>query len=644
MPLNLAQKLISAHLVSGKMIPGTEIAIRVDQTFVQDATGTLALLEFEALGVSRTQAELSVVYVDHNLLQTDYRNADDHLFLQTAAARYGLVFSRPGNGVSHQVHAERFGAPGKSLLGSDSHTPTAGALGLLAIGVGGLDVALAMAGEPFRLVMPRILGVRLTGKLPPWVSGKDVILELLRRHSVKGGVGKIVEYYGPGLVHLTVGDRATIANMGAELGATTTVFPSDAVTRRYLAAQGRDDQWRELAADPGAAYDDTDEVDLSALEPMIALPGSPDRVVPVREAAGRPVHQVIVGSSCNSSLRDLLRVAETLVGRSVHPQVSFEVNPGSQQVLENVAATGGLQSLIRSGARIHQAGCLGCIGMGQAPASGTISLRTFPRNFPGRSGTEGDQVYLCSPETAVASALGGEIADPRELGVCPDPDLPDRELINDRLLVWPPPDGSNIEVRRGPNIAPLPQLGSPEAEMVLEILLKAGDNVSTDDIMPAGNRVLPLRSNIPAIADFAFTRLDPSFPSRARRAANGLVVGGTNYGQGSSREHAALAPRYLGLRAVLVKSFARIHRSNLINFGVLPLVFADPADYDRLEAGLTVTLRDAAGQVSRGNEVLLEVSGLDRPVIARHHLTAREKELFLAGGVINQVRQRQTQP
>jgi len=639
MALHVAQKLISSHLVSGQMIPGTEIALRVDQTFTQDATGTLAYLEFEAIGVPRTQVELSVAYVDHNLLQTDFRNMDDHIFLQTAAAKYGVVYSKPGNGVSHQVHLERFGIPGKTLLGSDSHTCTAGALGMLAIGVGGLDVALAMAGQPFSVMMPKIFGVRLVGKLPPWVSAKDVILEMLRRHTVKGGVGKIIEYYGPGVATLQVGDRATIANMGAELGATTTVFPSDANTRKYLSAQGRADVWKEIVADPDARYDEEDEIDLSKLEPLIACPTSPDNVVPVKSIAGRPVHQVIIGSSTNSSLRDLLIVAKAMVGRTAHPRVSFEINPGSLQVLENVVATGGVQTLVRAGARIHQSGCLGCIGMGQAPATGTISLRTFPRNFPGRSGTEDDQVYLCSPETAVAAALQGEITDPRTLGECPDPGLPQREIINDHLLVYPPADASSVEVVRGPNIVPLAELESMPDNITLEILLIAPDNISTDSIMPAGNEVLPLRSNMPAIAEYSFARVDATFPARAKKAGNCMVVGGINYGQGSSREHAAFAPRFLGLRAVLVKSFARIHRSNLINFGVLPLVFADPADHDLLQKGMKIRFRSIRKQVQAGNEVKLEITSLKRTILAKHNMSERELNIFLAGGLINYIKQ-----
>jgi len=635
MPLNVAQKLISAHLVSGQMTLGTEIAIRVDQTFTQDATGTLAYLEFEAIGVLRTQVELSVAYVDHNLLQTDFRNMDDHIFLQTAAAKYGVVFSKPGNGVSHQVHLERFGIPGKTLLGSDSHTCTAGALGMLAIGVGGMDVAMAMAGQPLSVMMPKILGVHLLGKLPPWVSAKDVILEMLRRLTVKGGVGKIVEYHGSGVATLGVGDRATIANMGAELGATTTVFPSDANTRKYLSAQGRANIWTEIIPDAGAKYDEEDEIDLSKLEPLIACPTSPDNVVPIREVAGRPVHQVIVGSSTNSSLRDLLVVANAMIGRSAHPRVSFEINPGSLQVLENVVATGGVQTLVRAGARIHQSGCLGCIGMGQAPATGTITLRTFPRNFPGRSGTEDDQVYLCSPETAVAAAITGEITDPRTLGEAPAVELPEREIINDHLLIFPPQDSSSVQVLRGPNIVPLSDLDPMPDDIILEILLKTGDNISTDSIMPAGNEVLPLRSNIPAIAEYSFSRIDATFPARAKKAKNCMVVGGINYGQGSSREHAAFAPRFLGLRAVLVKSFARIHRSNLINFGVLPLVFADPSDHDLLKQGVKIQFKNIRKQVQAGNVVSLEIPSLKRSITAKHNMSEREMNIFLAGGLIN---------
>jgi len=640
MAMNVAQKLISSHLVSGEMTPGTEIALKIDQTFTQDATGTLTYLEFEAMGVPHTQAELSVSYVDHNLIQTDFRNADDHIFLRTAAAKYGVIFSRPGNGVSHQVHLERFGVPGKTLVGSDSHTCTGGAMGMLAIGVGGMDVAQAMAGEPFYVKMPKILGVKLTGQFQPWISAKDLILEMLRRHSVKGGVGKIVEYYGPGVANLTVGDRANIANMGAELGATTTVFPSDYNTLVYLNSQDRQDSWTELLADSDAAYDETDEIDLSELEPLIACPTSPDNVVKVSDVAGKPVHQVIVGSSANSTLRDLLIVAQSMIGRIAHPQVSFEVNPGSQQVYLNVAAMGGVQSLLRGGARIHQSGCLGCIGMGQAPATGTLSLRTFPRNFPGRSGTDDDQVYLCSPETAVAAAINGVITDPRELGEYPNLELPEKEIINDRMLLHPPKNPSDVEVQRGPNIVAFPDLDAPPDEMTVEILLKTEDNVSTDEILPAGNQVLPFRSNIPAIAEFSFSRIDKTFAERAKKVEKSAVIGGNNYGQGSSREHAALAPRYLGLRLVLVKNFARIHRSNLINFGVLPLIFDDPKDYDAFKVGGKIKVENLHKQIKSGNAI--EVTDLDnnRKILTHHNMSEREKERFLLGGVINAIRRK----
>ncbi len=641
MPMNATQKLISSHLTSGQIITGSEIGLHIDQTFTQDATGTLTYLEFEAMGIPRVRTELSVSYVDHNLLQTDYRNADDHIFLRTCAAKYGVIYSRPGNGVSHQVHLERFGAPGKSLLGSDSHTCTGGALGMLAIGVGGMDVAMAMAGESFRVIMPKILGVKLTGNFPPWVSAKDLILELLRRHSVKGGVGKIIEYYGPGVANLEVGDRANIANMGAELGATTSVFPSDANTRKYLRVQERERDWTELVSDHEAVYDEYDEIDLSTLEPLIACPSSPDNVVPVREVAGKPVHQVIVGSSANSTLRDLLIVVKAIEGKTAHPQVSFEINPGSLQVNENVTALGGAQTLIRAGARIHQSGCLGCIGMGQAPATGTISLRTFPRNFPGRSGTDNDQVYLCSPETAVAAAITGEITDPCELGEYPRIDLPEKEIVNERMLIIPPDDNSPVELIRGPNIVPLKELEPLPDKMELDILLKAEDNISTDSILPAGNTVLPLRSNIPAISEHAFTRLDPNFPERAKKVNYGMVVGGINYGQGSSREHAALAPRYLGLRVVLVKSFARIHRSNLINFGILPLVFLRREDYANLKQGVKIEISDIHQRLLQGQQIEMNDLENNRVILTEHNLTERERDILLAGGLINYLRKNQ---
>lgn len=632
-----AQKVLDEHLVEGKLIPGEEIGIRIDQTLTQDATGTLVYLEFESLGLTRVKTELSASYVDHNLLQTDFKNADDHRFLQSVAAKYGVYFSRPGNGISHQVHLERFGVPGMTLLGSDSHTPTGGGIGMLAIGAGGLDVALAMAGKPFYLKTPKIMGVKLTGKLPPWVSAKDVILEMLRRFSVKGGVGKIIEYFGPGVATLQVPDRGTIANMGAELGATSTVFPSDENTRRFLEAQGRGEQWRELSADPDADYDDITEIDLSTLVPLIACPSSPDNIKKVSEVAGTPVHQVIVGSSVNSSYRDLMITALAMKGRVAHPNVSLEINPGSRQVLENVTEQEGLIYLIHGGARIHQSGCLGCIGMGQAPASGTVSLRTFPRNFPGRSGTQGDQVYLCSPETAVAAAVFGEITDPSKLGEYPRVELPKKFVLNDENILVPPEDGSSVEIIRGPNIQPFPELIALPEEIEGDVLLKVEDNITTDHIMPAGNQVLPFRSNIPAISEFVFQALDKSFSERAREKGGGIVVGGENYGQGSSREHAALAPRYLGVTAKIVKSFARIHKANLINFGILPLEFADPGDYDKISQGDRIRIPDVKKILKSGGNEIPVLAG-DHKIMTRISVSGRERACLIAGGLINLVR------
>ncbi|NOY53936.1 MAG: aconitate hydratase [Deltaproteobacteria bacterium] len=637
MGMNVVQKILEAHRVKGREIPGEEIALRIDQTLTQDATGTLVYLEFESLGIPRVRTELSVSYVDHNLLQADFRNADDHRFLQSTAARYGAWFSRPGNGISHQVHLESFGIPGKILLGSDSHTPTGGGLGMLAIGTGGLDVAMAMAGKPFYLKAPKIWGVRLTGELPPWVSAKDVILEMLRRFSVKGGVGKIIEYFGPGVAALQVPDRGTIANMGAELGATGTVFPSDENTLRFLAAEGREDQWRALTADPDAEYDEITEIDLSTLEPLIACPSSPDNVKKVSEVEGTAVHQVIIGSSVNSTYRDLMVTALVMEGRQAHPNVSFEINPGSRQVMENVAAGGGILPLIHGGARIHQSGCLGCIGMGQAPATGTVSLRTFPRNFPGRSGTEGDRVYLCSPETAVAAAVFGKITDPRKLGNYPRVDLPEQFIVNNDMILPPPEDGSQVEILRGPNIQPFPELDPLPDEIGGEVWLKVGDNITTDHIMPAGSRVLPFRSNIPAISEFVYHAVDPGFVRRARENGTGIIIGGENYGQGSSREHAALAPRYLGVRAKIVKSFARIHKANLINFGILPLEFVDPADYDRISQGDDFRIIDAKKILAGGGDEISVKIGTRR-ILSRAILSERERKTLIAGGLINYVR------
>ncbi|HHI97038.1 MAG TPA: aconitate hydratase, partial [Thermodesulfatator atlanticus] len=598
-------------------------------------------LEFEVIGLDRVRTELSVSYVDHNLLQTDFRNADDHRFLQSIAARYGLWFSRPGNGICHQVHLERFACPGKTLLGSDSHTPTAGGCAMLAIGAGGLDVAMAMAGKPFHLIMPKIIGVHLTGELPPWVSARDVALWMLRRLTVKGGLGKIIEYFGPGVKKLSVPDRATIANLGTEMGATTSVFPSDEITLAWLKAQGRDEVWQEILPDPDAVYDEIIELDLSTLEPLAACPSSPDNVKPVVELEGRPVAQVIVGSCANSSLRDLLVVAHTLKGRKIHPEVSFEINPGSLQVLENLDALGALKELIHAGARIHQSGCLGCIGMGQAPATGTISLRTFTRNFPGRSGTKNDQVYLVSPEVAVAAAITGKITDPRRLGAYPAVDLPERFIINDALLLPPLPEDEarKVEIIRGPNIVPLPQFDPLPEELRCRVLLKVGDNITTDHIMPAGAKILPLRSNLPAISQYVFAALDPEFAQKALALKEEgkwvAVVGGENYGQGSSREHAALAPRYLGVRAKLAKSFARIHKANLINFGILPVTFAQPEDYEKIAPGDELIFKKVRQVLEEGREELeIEIKGKGT-ISGRLDLTERDREIILAGSLLN---------
>jgi aconitate hydratase len=632
----VAEKIIEAHLVKGSLVPGTEIAIKIDHTLTQDATGTMVYLEFMAMNIPRAKTEVSVSYVDHNLLQTDFKNADDHKFLRTAAAKFGVVYSRPGNGISHQVHLERFSVPGKTLLGSDSHTPTNAGSSMLAIGAGGLDVAMAMAGQPFFLTMPRIVGVRLTGKLQPWVSAKDVILEMLRRLTVKGGVGKIFEYFGPGVGTLSATDRATIGNMGAELGATTSMFPSDQRTKEFLESQGRGDAWTEIVADSDAQYSEVVEIDLSALEPMIAAPSSPDNVKKVSEVEGVEVAQVIVGSSVNSSFRDLMVTAKAVEGRHCHPDVSFEINPGSTQALANVAAASGVMNLILSGARIHQSGCLGCIGMGQAPGTGTVSLRTFPRNFPGRSGSIPDQVYLCSPETAVAAAVFGKITDPRKLGEYPAVSNPAKYIINDENLIHPPEDPSSVEIFMGPNIKPFPYFEPLEDPLEGTVIIKVGDNITTDAIMPAGSKVLPFRSNIPAISEFVFTQLDAEFHERAAKNQPGFVIGGENYGQGSSREHAAIAPRYLGIRAKLVKSFARIHKANLINFGILPLTFANPEDYEVLSQGDKIRIQGVLAALRQGDsEMTAEVLGTGRKIKLRLDVTDRDRKILEAGGLIN---------
>jgi aconitate hydratase len=643
MAQNVAQKLIQSHLVSGEMRAGEEIALRIDQTLTQDATGTLVMLELEAMGLDRVNTELSAQYVDHNLLQADERNADDHLFLYSSCQRFGIWFSKPGNGVSHPVHMARFGIPGKSMAGSDSHTCAAGAIGMLAFGTGGLEVALAMIGEPLYIRMPQIWGVELTGELPSWVSAKDVVLELLRRHDVRGGRNRIIEYFGPGLAQLTAWDRHVIANMGAELGATTTVFPSDSEVRRFLASEERPDDWVEITADDGASYDVREEIDMSSLEPLIAKPSSPGNVVPVREVAGAEIYQVVVGSSANPSFRDFAMTSKIVEGRQSHPRVSFDVNPTSRQILEELARERLLLSLVHAGARLHQAGCLGCIGMGQAPATGQISLRTMPRNFPGRSGVKDDLVYLCSPETAAASALTGRITDPRELEKIygldyPKVGEPSKRAVNTEMLVGPLSEDKarGVTLIKGPNIVSLPEFDPLPDSLELPVLLKVGDNVSTDEIMPAGQRVLPFRSNVPAIAEFAFAQIDETYPARARQTPGGhSVVGGSNYGQGSSREHAAIAPRYLGLRVVIAKDYARIHWQNLPNFGVLPLEFVDPADYARVEQGDVITFAGLRAAIASGDRLLARnvTKELDLPL--RHDLSPRQVEMILAGGLIN---------
>ncbi|MFW5942634.1 MAG: aconitate hydratase [Chloroflexota bacterium] len=643
MAKNVAHKLIESHLLQGEMAPGEEIALRMDQTLTQDATGTMVMLEFEALGLSQVKTELSAQYVDHNLIQEDYKNPDDHLFLRSACQKYGLWYSRPGNGVSHPVHMERFGIPGKTLVGSDSHTPAAGALGMLAFGAGGLEVAMAMAGEPLYLTMPRIMGVRLTGQLPDWVSAKDVILEMLRRHDVDGGVGKIIEYYGPGLEALSAMDRHVIANMGTELGATTTVFPSDAAVRRFLEQQGRGQDWVPLEADEDATYDEYEEINLSELEPLIAQPSSPGNVVPVQEVAGKEIYQSYVGSSANPGLRDFTIAARIVDGNQVHQRVSFDVNPTSRQILENLARNGPLAAMIRAGARIHQAGCNGCIGMGQAPATDQISLRTVPRNFPGRSGTPEDKVYLVSPETAAASALTGRITDPRTLDM-PYPRFqePDEIILNEEMLVPPADQHEHVELVKGPNIKSLPRFDPLPDELAGPVLIKVGDDISTDEIMPAGARVLPYRSNIPEISKFVYRPVDENYYDKAMeyQEEGHLIVGGENYGQGSSREHAALAPRYLGLRAVLAKSFARIHWQNLINFGILPLTFVDPDDWDAIVEDDVLRLPDVRRAIRTGEELEVINETNDQRMKVRHDLSQRQVEMLLAGGLINLFRKR----
>ncbi|MDT8435902.1 MAG: aconitate hydratase [Gemmatimonadota bacterium] len=636
---SVARKLIDDHLVHGEAAPGEEIGLEIDQTLTQDATGTMVMLELEAMGLDRVRTDISAQYVDHNLLQTDHRNPDDHLFLRSACRRFGVWYSRPGNGVSHPVHMQRFGIPGASLVGSDSHTPAAGSLGMLAFGAGGLEVAMAMAGEPLFLTMPEIWGIRLTGELPDWVSAKDVILEMLRRHGVDGAANRILEFHGPGLAGLSAMDRHVIANMGTELGATTTVFPADEAVRRFLRSQEREKDFVPIAADDDAVYDVEDAIDLSTLEPLIARPSSPGDVVPVAEEAGKEIYQAYIGSSANPGLRDFAVAAKMVEGREVHDGVSFDVNPTSRQLLENLIDLGLLLPLVHAGARIHQAGCNGCIGMGQAPATEGISLRTVPRNFPGRSGTREDKVYLVSPETATASALTGRITDPRTLEFpYPRFEEPERQIVNVEMLEAPPSDGSDVELRKGPNIASLPEFKPLPESAGGPVLLKVGDNVSTDEIMPAGAEILPFRSNVPEISRWVFDPIDPTYHDRAlaaKEAGGHVVVAGRNYGQGSSREHAALAPRYLGLVAVLAKGIARIHWQNLVNFGILPLGFVDDADYDAIDRGDALTLPHVRAEVCDGTDVTVENRTKGRTFTVRHRMSDRQVEMILAGSLIS---------
>ncbi len=630
----IAERLLKEHLVEGTLSPGNEIGIRIDQTLTQDATGTMVYLEFESMGLKRVVPKVAVSYVDHNIIQTDSRNADDHRFLQSCASKYGVVFAPPGVGVSHHVHRERFGVPGQTLLGSDSHTTTGGCLCMLAIGAGGVEIAMAMAGKPYYLQTPKIWGIRCNGALQSMVSGKDVILELLRRYSCKAGIGKIAEFYGPGVKNIDMGGRSAIANMAVDMGFTAALFPSDDVTRDFLRRSGREQDWTEIVGGPDPKFDEHTDLDISKIEPLVACPSNPDNVKPAAELDNVEVQQVIVGSSCNGGYRDLMVAAKIVEGKLRKSTVSFEINPGSLQTLESVLNMGGLKMFIESGARVHQPGCLGCIGMGQAPATGTVSLRTFPRNFKGRSGAKDDRVYLCSPETAAVSALTGHITDPRTFGPAPAIPYPERFSYRDDWFVKPAENGDSVEIVRGPNIKPFPKFTPLDDTIEAEVLIKVGDNVSTDTIMPAGNRVLPFRSNIPAISEFVFEAIDAGFAARAQAKGKGIVVGGSNYGQGSSREHAALAPRYLGVQVKIVKSFARIHKANLVNFGIVPLEFILPGDYDNVKQGDTLRINDLRSRVASGKSEIAVQAGA-RTIMTRLDISPRQRTMLLAGGILN---------
>ncbi len=637
MGLTLTEKILKAHTVDGEFKKGCEIGIKIDQTLTQDATGTMAYLEFEAMGIPRVRTEKSVAYIDHNTLQSGFENADDHRFIGSIAKKHGIYFSRPGNGICHQVHLERFGVPGKTLIGSDSHTPTGGGLGMIAIGAGGLDVAVAMGGGAYYITYPKIVKVNLTGALSPWVAAKDVILEVLKRLSVKGGVGKVIEYCGEGVKTLSVPERATITNMGAELGATTSIFPSDEITKEFLKAQKREEVWTPLEADADAVYDEVVEINLSEIEPAAACPHSPDNIKSVSEIGNMKIDQVCIGSCTNSSLLDMLKVAYILKGKTVHPDVSLSIAPGSKQVLNMLAQCGALSDLIDAGARILESACGPCIGMGQSPNSKGISLRTFNRNFEGRSGTKDGQIYLVSPEVAAVSAITGVLTDPRTLGEMPKFDLPEEFIINDNMVVTPATEdeAAAVEILRGPNIKPFPKTSPLEDKIECKCSLKVGDNITTDHIMPAGAKILPLRSNIPAISKYCFTVCDEEFPERAEALGKSIIVGGANYGQGSSREHAALAPLHLGVKAVLVKSFARIHRSNLINAGILPLTFKNESDYEKISQGDDLMIENLTDAVNSGSEIVLKNKTTNEEIICLCNLTDRTKAIILAGGLLS---------
>lgn len=637
MGMTIGQKLIKSHLVSGDMTPGSEVGLRIDQTLTQDATGTMAYLELEAMGIEQVKTELSVAYIDHNTLQTGFENADDHRFIQSVAKKRGIRFSRPGNGICHQVHLERFGKPGKTLIGSDSHTPTGGGIGMLAMGAGGLDVAVAMGGGTYYITMPKMVRVNLTGKLSPWVAAKDVILEVLRIMTVKGGVGKIIEYGGEGVATLSVPERATITNMGAELGATTSVFPSDDITKAFLKAQGREEDWVELKADEDAVYDEVIDIDLSSLAPMAACPHMPDRVKSVTEIGKIKVDQVCIGSCTNSSLLDMMKVAAILKGKTVHPAVSLSIAPGSKQVLNMISQNGALADMIDAGARILESACGPCIGMGQSPNSAGVSLRTFNRNFEGRSGTADAGIYLVSPEVAAASAITGYLTDPRDLGEFPEIVLPDEFIINDNMVAMPasPEEAKDVEVIYGPNIKPFPTSEPMSDDITAKAVLKVGDDITTDHIMPAGAKILPYRSNIPFLSQYCFGVCDKTFPERIKKEGKGIVVGGANYGQGSSREHAALVPLYLGVKAVITKSFARIHCANLINAGILPLTFAKADDYDKISQGDELSLKGIKNAIINNESAVLINLTKNEEYAINYDLSQRQKDIILAGGLLN---------